>query len=107
MSEIQSKLWNGRKVKEEHSFATKGLQSGCLQAMEYAAEQRLIIGGSVNNGAIGLIVVDKEHMIPGFRKRKYKDLAYPEKMMLSGVITTDTDPGTPAKVILFDSNTIL
>lgn len=107
MSEIKTKLWNGRRVKEEKKFETKDLDTGLLRAMEYASDLAMVIGGVVNGGVIGLAHIDKDGLIPKFSIRKYTSLTNSEKMMLSGVILTAPDKKAPAKVVLFESNTIL
>jgi hypothetical protein len=93
MAEIKSKLWNGRKVKEEKVFDSRTLAETWLKENGYS------VGRMSRDNPIGVYKGDADIA-------KWHNLSKSDKAMLDGVITS-MDWRTDAKVILFEEKTVL
>lgn len=100
MSEIKSKLWNGRKVKQEETFNEPGDFKS-----QYAAETWLKDNGykyGSNCRGEPIAIQKGEYTLP----QKWKNLNKSDKKSIDGVLITSFREG-PAKVILFEDKTVL
>jgi len=107
MSEIKSKLWNGRKVKEGKVFKVEGT----FQSY-YAAEAWIRLEGyssgspSMNRGSgrgEPIALIKGQYNIP----QKWHNLSKVHKSMIDGVMLSDDLREGEVKVILFEDKTNL
>lgn len=100
MAQIKSKLWNGRKVKEEKTFDVPGDFESQWAAEAWLGTNGYDYGSSCRGEPIA--ITKRKYDLP----QKWKNFDKSDKAMIDGVLLTSFRVG-PAKIILFEDKTVL
>lgn len=100
MTQITSKVWNGRKIKEEKVFDVPGDFQSQWAAEKWLTENGYDSGSSCRDMPIA--ITKGTYSLP----KKWKSLTQEDKAMIDGVLITSFRNG-PAKVIIFEDKTVL
>lgn len=100
MTQIKSKLWNSRNIKEEKVFDVPGDFQSLWAAEKWLHEEGYHCGSSCGREPIA--ITKRRYDLP----QKWKNFDKSDKEMIDGVLLTSFRVG-PAKVILFEDKTVL